>query len=100
MAVRINGPVPPGNVGRPQGRPGAKKSEESSGSPGARSEKVDLSDRESALSIAKAASRGVTDVDEARVAEIRQKIASGEYTADLRIVAERIIAETVAFDGK
>lgn len=98
MAVRINGPVPPGNVGRPQSRPGAKKSEESVSSE-SRSEKVDLSEKQGALSVAKAATRDVSDVDETKVAELRQKIASGEYRADLRIVAERLIAEAVQFDG-
>jgi anti-sigma28 factor (negative regulator of flagellin synthesis) len=41
----------------------------------------------------------VGEVNEARVAELRAKIASGEYRADLKLVAERIIAEAVAFDG-
>jgi flagellar biosynthesis anti-sigma factor FlgM len=99
MAVRISGLVPPGNVGRSQGRPGAKKSEESAEPGASRGEKVDLGANESAVAAVKDASKGVSDVDEAKVAELRAKIASGEYTADLKLVAERLIAEAMAFSG-
>jgi flagellar biosynthesis anti-sigma factor FlgM len=43
------------------------------------------------------ASSGVSEVDEAKVAELREKISRGEYQADLKLVAERIISEAVAF---
>ncbi len=96
MAVRINGPVQPGNVGRSSGRTTAKKKEEPTGEVGSRSEKVDLSERESAISATKAASSGVPEVDEAKIAALRAAIASGDYNPDLKVVAERIIAEALA----
>jgi flagellar biosynthesis anti-sigma factor FlgM len=43
------------------------------------------------------ASSGVSEVDEAKVAELREQISRGEYQADLGLVAERIISEAVAF---
>ena len=96
MAVRIKGSVPQGNVGRSTGRPAVKKKEGESRS-GAVSEKVDISAKESAVASVMGASSGVSEVDEAKVAELRAKIARGEYHADLKLVAERIIAEAVAF---
>ncbi len=96
MAVRINGPVQPGNVGRSNGRATAKKAEEPAGGVGIRGEKVDLSEKESAVSAAKAASKGVSEVDEAKVATLRAAIANGDYSPDLKVVAERIIAEAIA----
>ena len=96
MAVRIRGTVPQGNVSRSTGRAAAKKESGGSEKAGA-GERVDLSGRESAVSIAKSASSSVNEIDEAKVAELRAKIASGEYNADLKIVAERIIAEAMAF---
>jgi anti-sigma28 factor (negative regulator of flagellin synthesis) len=42
----------------------------------------------------------VGEVDEAKVAEIRNQLASGEYKADLKVVAEKIIAEAVVLSGK
>lgn len=98
MAVRINGPVPPGSVGRPTGRPTAKKTEDTAEA-GSRAEKVSLSEKEGAIAVAKAASRGVGEVDEAKVARLRAEIQAGEYKPDLKVVAERIIAEAVNFQG-
>ncbi len=95
MSVRITGPVPPGSVGRPQGRVGAKKTDES-GSSADRGEKVELSQASAAaVATVKEAVRDLPDVDEARIAELREKIARGEYRADLRVVAERMIAEAL-----
>jgi anti-sigma28 factor (negative regulator of flagellin synthesis) len=37
----------------------------------------------------------VNDVDEAKVAELRSALARGEYRADLRVVAERVISEAL-----
>ena len=96
MAVRIRSTVPQGNVNRSTSRSSAKKESGGSEKAGA-SARVDLSGREAAVSIAKTASSSVNEVDETKVAELRAKIASGEYHADLKIVAERIIAEAVAF---
>ena len=98
MAVRINGPAPLGSVGRPNGRTASKKAEgkQADGDAGA-SEKVSLSEKEAAVSLASRASKSVNEVDEAKVAELRAAIARGEYRADLKIVAERIIAEAMAF---
>ncbi len=96
MAVRINGPVPPRDVGRPGGRSTAKKTEEPTGEVGGRTETVNLSEKDSALSAAKAASRDVSEVDEAKIAALRAAIAAGDYNPDLKVVAERIIAEAVA----
>lgn len=55
-----------------------------------------LSEKDSALSAAKAAGRDVSEVDEAKVAALRAAIAAGDYNPDLKVVAERIIAEAVA----
>ena len=96
MAVRIKGSVPQGNVSRSTDRPAVKKKEGESRSASV-SEKVDISAKESAVSTVLSASRGVSEVDEAKVAELREKISSGEYQADLKVVAERIIEEAVAF---
>ncbi len=97
MAVRITGPVQPGNVGRPSGRTTAKKTEEAAGESGGHGEKVDLSEKDSALSAARQASAGTPEVDEAKIAALRAAIASGDYNPDLRVVAERIIAEALVF---
>ncbi len=97
MAVRIRSQVTQGNVGRQTGRSSVKKKE--GGDKAAPAERVDLSAKEAAATVAKGASGGVGEVNEARVAELRAKIASGEYRADLKLVAERIIAEAVAFEG-
>lgn len=94
MAVKINGPVPPGNVGRPNSRPGVKRAEEGR-SAESRSEKVDLSGKEAAVDVVKTASRDVKDVDEAKIARLRAEIQSGQYSADLKVVAEKIISEAV-----
>jgi len=96
MTVRIRGSVPQGNVSRSTDRPAVKK-KEGEGRAASVSAKVDISARESAVSSVLSASRGVSEVDEAKVAELREKISRGEYKADLKIVAERIIAEAVAF---
>ena len=96
MAVRIKGSVPQGNIGRSSGRPAVKKKEDDGRSSGV-SEKVDISAKESAVSTVMSASQEVSEVDETKVAELRAKIARGEYQADLKLVAERIIAEAVAF---
>ena len=93
MAVRIQGPVPQGNVGRSTNRTTAKKKEAGEEKAGG-SERVDLSARESAVSAVQSSS--VSEVDEAKVAELREKIASGEYQSDLKLVAERLIAEAIA----
>jgi len=101
MAVRINSPVPLGNVSRSGGRSASKKAEEKGDAPSASGERVELSDKEAAISTVKQAARGVGDVDEVKVAELRAAIARGDYQADLRIVAERIIAEaTIGRRGK
>jgi len=97
MGVRINRPVTQGNVGRSTSRPTAKKKEGESAKSASSSDSVALNAKENAVAIARAASSGVNEVDEAKVAEIREKIASGEYHADLKVVAERLIAESVAF---
>ena len=98
--VKINNQVPPGNVGRPAGRPAARKAE-GKGAEGAASEgdKVKLSGNGEAMSIAKAAAKNVNEVDEAKVAELRNALARGEYRADLRIVAERVINEALQTSG-
>jgi flagellar biosynthesis anti-sigma factor FlgM len=93
MAVRIQGPVPQGNVGRSTNRTAAKKKEAGDEKTGS-SERVDLSAREAAVSAVQSSS--VNEVDEAKVAELREKIASGEYQSDLKLVAERLIAEAIA----
>lgn len=99
MTVRITGPVPQRDVGRPTSRPTEKKKAEGGGEAAAsRGDSVALSGKEQAVEAVR--STGVSSVDEAKVAELRAKIASGEYTADLRVVAERIIAEAIAFDGR
>ncbi|MCK6572148.1 flagellar biosynthesis anti-sigma factor FlgM [Myxococcota bacterium] len=94
--VKVNNQVPLGNVGRPTGRPATRKSE-GKGAEGVPSEgdKVKLSGNGEAMSIAKAAASNVNDVDEAKVAELRNALARGEYRADLRIVAERVISEAL-----
>jgi flagellar biosynthesis anti-sigma factor FlgM len=97
MAVRIRGQITQGNVGRQTGRSSVKKKE--GGEKAAPSERVELSAKNAAATVAKSAAGGVGEVNEAKVAELRAKIASGEYRADLKLVAERIIAEAVAFDG-
>ncbi|MGB0646503.1 MAG: flagellar biosynthesis anti-sigma factor FlgM [Bradymonadia bacterium] len=96
MAVRIKGSVPQGNVGRSSNRPAVKKKEGESRSESA-SAKVDISAKDTAVSAVMDASRGVSEVDEAKVAELREKLSRGEYQADLKVVAERIISEAVAF---
>ena len=96
MTVRIRGSVPQGNISRSSDRPAVKKKEGESRSASV-SAKVDISAKESAVSTVMSASRDVSEVDEAKVAELRDKISRGEYKADLKLVAERIIAEAVAF---
>lgn len=93
--VKINNQVPPGSVGRPAGRPAARKAE-GKGAEGVASEgdKVKVGDGE-AMSTARAAASNVSDVDEAKVAELRSALARGEYRADLRLVAERVINEAL-----
>ena len=99
MGVRINSPVSQGNVSRSTGRPAVKK-KDGGGEKTSASDSVDLSAKDAAVSIAKQASSGVSEVDEAKVAELREKIANGEYKADLKVVAERIISEAVVFGKK
>ena len=99
MGVRINSPVSQGNVNRTTGRQAVKK-KDGGGEKTSASDSVDLSAKDTAVSIAKQASSGVSEVDEAKVAELREKIASGEYKADLKVVAERIISEAVVFGKK
>ena len=99
MGVRINSPVSQGNVSRSTGRPAVKK-KEGGGEKASASDSVDLSAKDSAVSIAKEASSGVREVGEAKVAELREQIAKGEYKADLKVVAERIISEAVVFGNK
>jgi flagellar biosynthesis anti-sigma factor FlgM len=93
--VKINNQVPPGSVGRPAGRPATRKAE-GKGADGVSSEsdKVKVGNGE-AMSIARAAASSVNDVDEAKVAELRSALARGEYRADLRVVAERVINEAL-----
>lgn len=98
MTVRITGPVLQKDVGRPTSRPPEKKAEGGGEAAASRGDSVALSGKEQAVEVVRLTS--VSDVDEAKVAELRAKIASGEYTADLRVVAERIIAEAIAFDGR
>lgn len=100
MTVRITGPVPQRDVSRPSGRTAEKKKADGpeAGAASGRGDSVALSGKEQATQVVSSAE--VSDVDEARVAELRAKIASGEYTADLRVVAERIIAEAIAFSGR
>jgi len=98
MTVRITGPVLQRDVGRPTSRPPEKKADGGGEAAADRGDSVALSGKEQAIEAVRRAP--VNDVDEAKVAELRAKIASGEYTADLRVVAERIIAETIAFDGR
>ena len=59
-------------------------------------EKVDLSEKDSAVSAARQASHGVSEVDEAKITALRAAIASGTYDPDLKAVAERIINEALA----
>lgn len=93
--VKINHQVPPGSVGRPSGRPATRKAE-GKGAEGVSSEsdKVKVGDSEVASKVRSAASH-VGDVDEAKVAELRGALARGEYRADLRLVAERVINEAL-----
>ncbi len=100
MGVRINRPVTQGNVGRSANRPAMKKKEGEPTKSGGASDSVDLNAKDSAVALAKAASEGVSEVDEAKVAEIRDKIQRGEYQADLKVVAERMISESVLFSKK
>ena len=99
MGVRINRPVLQGNVGRTANRAAAKK-KDSAETKSAGSDSVELSAKDNAASIARTASRSVSEVDEAKVAEIKAQLASGEYKADLKVVAEKIIAEAVVLSGK
>ena len=99
MGVRINRPVSQGNVSRSTNRPAAKKKDGASGTAGA-SDNVALGAKDAAVSIARTASGSVKEVDEAKVAELKAQIASGEYQADLKVVAEKIISEAVALSGK
>ncbi len=100
MGVRINRPVTQGNVSRSTNRPTAKKKEGESAKASSGSDSVALNAKESAVAIARAASSGVSEVDEAKVAEIREQLANGEYTADLKVVAERLITESAIFSKK
>ncbi len=94
--VKINNQVPPGNVGRPAGRPATRKSEgKAADSAPSSSDKVQLSGNGAAVSIARSAAKNVNDVDEAKVAELRDQLARGEYHADLRVVAEKVISEAL-----
>jgi anti-sigma28 factor (negative regulator of flagellin synthesis) len=97
MVVRITGQGPLGTVGRQTDRSPVKKNE--GGEKAAPAERVELSAKDAAGAAAKSAASGVDAASKANVAELRAKIASGEYRADLKLVAERIIAEAVAFDG-
>ena len=99
MGVRINRPVLQGNVGRSTSRPTAKKKDSAAASSGG-SDSVELSAKDNAVSIARTASSSVSEVNETKVAEIRAKIASGEYQADLKVVAEKMLTEAVALSGK
>jgi len=94
--VKVNNQAPLGNVGRPAGRSASRKSEgKDADGVSAEGDKVKLSGNGQAMSIAKAAASNVSDVDEAKVAELRAAIARGEYRADLRVVAERVISEAL-----
>lgn len=99
MGMRINRPVSQGNVGRSSNRPAAKK-KDSVEAKSAGSDSVELSAKDKAVSIARTASRSVNEVDEAKVAEIRAQLASGEYKSDLKVVAEKILTEAVVLSGK
>ncbi|MCA9540506.1 MAG: flagellar biosynthesis anti-sigma factor FlgM [Myxococcales bacterium] len=100
MTVKINGLVPQGNVGRPVGKPAAKKSESEGSASAGDAAQVELSGKSPAAAVVSAAAKDVPEVDETKVAELRAMIARGEYTADLRLVAERMIAEAIAFEGR
>ena len=70
MGVRINSPVSQGNVSRSTGRPAVKK-KDGGGEKTSASDSVDLCAKDAAVSIAKQASSSVSEVDEAKVAELR-----------------------------
>ena len=95
--VKINNQVSPGSIGRPGGRPASRKAENTSeGVPGS-GDQDKLTANEQAVSVARLAARNVSDVDEAKVAELRDALARGEYKADMRVVAERVINEAMQF---
>jgi flagellar biosynthesis anti-sigma factor FlgM len=94
--VKINNQVQPGVVGKPSGKPASKKAEGKGESAPLEGDRVDIAGGDSAA-IAKSAARNVSDVDEAKVAELRAALSRGEYRADLRIVAERVINEALVF---
>lgn len=101
MGLKINGHVPVGNVNRTHSRSDSRKAEaRPAASTSEGSERVSLSEKENASAIGKSATRGVSEVDEAKVAEIRDQLARGEYEADLSVVAERIIAEAFVFGDR
>jgi negative regulator of flagellin synthesis FlgM len=100
MAVRINGQNPLGTVDRATKRSTSKKADKETGAAQSASEKVSLSDRGGAAAVVQKATAGVSDVDEAKVAEIRDALQRGTYKADLKTVAERIIAEAIAIGPK
>ncbi len=94
MAMKINGPGMPGSVARSQ-RPAAKKAEEADTQAGA-VDKVEVSGKEEAAQAAKAAK--VPEVDRAKVAALRAAIRSGDYSPNLKLVAERMINESITLD--
>ena len=96
MAVRITGTAPQGAVNRTGNRASKKTDAAESGSVD-KKETVALSDTESSVSLVKEASKGVPDVDMAKVAQLRAAISDGSYSADLKTVAERIIREAALF---
>jgi len=94
--VKINNQVQPGVVGKPSGKVASKKAEGKSESAALEGDRVEIAGGDSAA-IAKSAARNVSDVDEAKVAELRSALARGEYRADMRVVAERVINEALVF---
>ena len=89
MAVRITGTHSPSTLGRPKGRAEERKAEERRSTHSG--EGVDRSRREAAVATVKA--KRSPEVDEARIAKLREAIARGEYNPDFQRVAEEMIRE-------
>ncbi len=93
MAVRITGTHSPSTLGRPKGRAEGLKAEKQRSTQSG--ESVDHSRREAAVATVKA--KRSPEVDEARVAQLREAITKGEYRPDFQRVAEEMIREASLF---
>lgn len=103
MVREINGPTngsPPVNNSAGKARPAAIASQETgaAAAAGVDRDPVRLSDSAQALQAMEQKLHQLPDVNEQRVAEIKAALASGEYTVDDVVVADKLLAFETLLD--